>query len=111
MDDDSRALSEFFDPPNRAMQVVITFPVGKKRIRASFDKLFQERLRIRDHHVYLERETGHAPERLHDQRTHRNVGDEMPIHHVNVYPVGPSLLHLRHLFTQASEVSRKDRWG
>jgi hypothetical protein len=29
----------------------------------------------------------------------------MPIHHVDVYSIGPSLLRLSHLFTHASEVS------
>src|SRR5437667_872678 len=47
------------------MQVVVTFPVNEKRIRTGLDKFFQEKVWIRDHHVYLERETGHAPERLH----------------------------------------------
>src|SRR5438874_11472583 len=77
IDDHSCAFSEFFYPPKRAMQVVVTFPVTEKRIRSGRDKFFQEKVWLRDHHVYLERETGHANARLHDGRTQRIAGLDM----------------------------------
>lgn len=45
----------------------------------------------------------------HDERPHRDVRDEAPVHDVDVNPVGPGGLDRTNLFGEAAEVSRKNR--
>jgi hypothetical protein len=44
-------------------------------------------------------------ERLDDRRTHRNVGNEVSIHDIDMKAIRPGLLGLGHLLAQLSKVS------
>jgi hypothetical protein len=90
------------------MQIVVAFPMHDKRIRASFDKLIEKRVRVSDHHVYFETKTRHLSERLDHRRTHRNVGHKMSIHDVNMNSISAATLRFSDLLSQASEVSSKN---
>ena len=59
--------------------------------------------------MYLEGQLGHPPDGLNDRRAHGEIRHEVPIHHVHVDPVGPRVLHLGHLLTQAGKVGGEDR--
>src|SRR5262245_36119102 len=93
------------------MQVVVAFPVNQKRIRTCFGELFQVKIRVGNHQVGLQVQARHGPQRLYDHRSHRNVGHEVPIHDIDVDPIGPGFFRFRYLLTQTGKVSGKDRWG
>ena len=59
----------------------------------------------------LEGQIRHPPKRLDDGRAHGEIRHEVPIHHIHVDPIGPSLRRLRHLLAQAGEVGGKNRRG
>jgi hypothetical protein len=82
--------------------------VDEQRIGASLGKLFEKKVRVRNHQVRLQRQAGDRPQRLYDHRAHRNVGHEVPIHDIHMDPVGPRLLRLFHLLTQTGKVSGED---
>src|SRR5262245_43184682 len=48
-------------------------------------------------------------QRLDDRSAERNVGHEVPVHHIHVNAAGSGLLCLSYLFTQPSEVGSKYR--
>src|SRR5262249_30497863 len=48
-------------------------------------------------------------QRLYDRSAERNVGHEVPVHHIHVNAAGPGLLCLSDLFTQPSEVGSEYR--
>lgn len=77
-------------------------PDGRERV--------EEEVGVRDHQVRLEGETGDLAKRADKGRTHGKVGHELSVHHVNMDPVGAGCFSLRHLLTQAGEVSRENRW-
>jgi hypothetical protein len=47
--------------------------------------------------------------RLDDIGTVGNVGDEMPVHHVEMDPVGARGIDRTYLFAQPGEIRRQDR--
>ena len=60
------------------------------------------------HEVAVEEERRVAPQRRHHGRPDRHVGDEVPVHHVDVEPVG-GRRHLADLLGQQTEVRRQHR--
>ena len=61
IDDHSRAPAEILDAVHCAIQIVVAFPVHKKRIGSGLDEFVKEKIRIRDHEVCLQREASYAP--------------------------------------------------
>ena len=59
----------------------------------------------------FQRNGGHGPEPAHDHGPERDIGDEMPVHDINVNPVGACRDRLGHLVGQMGHVGRQDRWG
>ena len=51
----------------------------------------------------------HPPQRPDDRRTHRKIGHEMPVHHVDVDAIRAGSLRLGDLIAQAGEIGRQDR--
>jgi hypothetical protein len=94
-----------------AMQIVVAFPVNQKRIGTSFGKLFQVKVRVRNHQVGFQCQPSNWPEGLDDHRANRNVGHEMAIHHVDMNPIGTGLLRVRHLLAQTGKISGENRRG
>jgi hypothetical protein len=56
-------------------------------------------------------QASYQPQRSYDDRTDRKVGNEVTVHHVDVYPVGPAPLDLGHSFAKSGEIGRQDRWS
>lgn len=75
----------------------------------------RERIEIRidggDHQMDVERLGGDAAHRLHDRGAERDVGHEMPVHDVDMDPVGAGRIDGADLLTQFGEVGGQDRGG
>src|ERR1700682_5662434 len=59
--------------------------------------------------MHLDRELGRAPHGFNHQRSEREIGDEMAVHHVHLDPVRASGFGLLHLFGQSAHIGRQDR--
>src|SRR2546423_1078029 len=68
-----------------------------------------EEVRSLDHQVRLDGELGDPSHRLDRSRSEGEVGDEMPIHDIDLDPVGAALDRLPDLLTEAREVRGQDR--
>src|SRR5215471_10682326 len=78
----SSAFCKSLNTLHRTVQIVVTFPMNEKRCRAGLGELFEEKIRIRNHQVSLERQTRDSAERMHNRRSDGDVGDEMSVHHI-----------------------------
>src|SRR5262249_44615231 len=65
-------------------------------------------LRLDDHEVDVEGEGGRLADRLDDERTDCDIGDETAVHDVEVDRVRPRPLHLGYLLAEETEIGRKD---
>ena len=63
----------------------------------------------RDHQMRVEDLLGVRAHRLDDIGTVGNVGDEMPVHHVEMDPVGAGGIDGADLVAQLGEIGRQDR--
>jgi hypothetical protein len=59
--------------------------------------------------VGFELQRGEVSERLHDRSSHRNIGDEMAVHDVNVNAVGSCLNRFVDLCRKMAEVRSENR--
>ena len=64
---------------------------------------------IRNHQVRLQRQARHSPQRADDRCSHRKIGHEMSVHHVDVDAIRAGSLSLGHLIAQTGEIGREDR--
>ncbi len=71
---------------------------------------FREGLEIgiagRDHQMHVERLVGMRPERLHHVRADGDIGHEMPVHDIDMDPVGAGRVDRAHLLAELGEVGR-----
>ena len=63
----------------------------------------------RDHQMHVEDLLGVRAHRLDDVGAEGDVGHEMPVHHVEMDPVGAGRVHRAHLFAEPGEVRGQDR--
>src|SRR5215510_4931270 len=92
------------------MQIVVALPMNKKGIGAGLDKFIKEEVWVRDHEMSFELQRRQVSERLHDRRSHRNVGHEMAVHDVDVNAVGSGLSRFVDLRRKMAEVRGENRW-
>ena len=59
--------------------------------------------------MHVERDARDLGQRFDDQRADRQVGDEVPVHHVDVVPVGAGVLGATQLVTEPREVRGEKR--
>jgi len=85
--------------------------VDVDEVRARAREVFEEAVGLHDHQVQVERHLRPLADRLHHRRTDGDVGDELPVHHVDVEHVGPRELDRLHLFSQACEIGGEDGRG
>ena len=65
-------------------------------------------LRLHHHEVHIEGRVGELPERLDERGPKREVGDEAPIHHIDVQPLRATGQGRFDLFTELSEIGREE---
>ena len=63
----------------------------------------------RDHQVDIERLGGVRAQRFDHAGPDRQVGHEMPVHHIDMDPVGPGGIDRAHLFAQSGKIGGQDR--
>src|SRR5215469_3717477 len=102
-------LTEFLDAAYGTIQVVVALPVDQKRIGAGLGKVFEKKIGIREHQVSFQRQPSDATERVYDRRPHRQIGNEMSVHDVDVNSVGTGILRLLDLLAQSGEVGGQNR--
>jgi len=78
-------------------------------IAAGFCKCLEIRVGRRDHQVGVEDFLAVRAHRLDDVGAVGNVGNEMPVHHVEVDPVSPCGIDGADLLAQSGEIGSQDR--
>ena len=78
-------------------------------IAAGFGKCLEIRIDRRDHQVGVEDFLAVRAHRLDDVGAVGNVGDEMPVHHVEMDPVGAGRIDRAHFSAEIGEICGKDR--
>src|SRR5215813_15314610 len=91
------------------MQIVVAFPMNQKGIGTGLDKFIKEEVWIRDHEMSFELQRSQVSKRLHNRGSHRNVGHEMAVHHVDVNAVGSCLNRFVDLCRKMAEVGSENR--
>ena len=69
----------------------------------------QERIARLDHQVAIEDLVGAVAHRLDDRRSEGNVGHIVPVHHVEMDPVGTGFDHGLDFVAEAGEIGRQHR--
>ena len=82
--------------------------VHRAAVRPGVGEVLQVAPGLGHHQVAVEEQRRVAAQRRHHRRPDRDVGDEVPVHHVDVEPVGRRG-HLPHLLGQQAEVGRQHR--
>jgi hypothetical protein len=70
---------------------------------------FEVGIARRDHQVHVERLLRVRPYRLHHVGSNRDVGNEMPVHHIDMDPVRARGIDRAHLLAQPSKVAGENR--
>src|SRR5262249_18270325 len=78
--------------------------VEEADVAARLDEVRGVALRALDHQMDLERKLRPPAHRLHDRDPHREVGDEQPVHDVDVEAVRPAPLGIGDLLAEAQVV-------
>jgi hypothetical protein len=86
-----------------------SFLMHRDPIRARLGKCRNELVRILDHQMAIQRQIGHAPQRLYDWRPDSEIRDEMPIHNVHMDDTRATFPRSAHLLTQTGKVCCKNR--
>ena len=107
--DDPRTDSRIADLSERRAYIMLALDVDREIVDTGVGKGLHEVLRMRDHQMRVEGDLGQCPDRLDDRRAHRQVGDEVAIHDVDVEHVRPGLGGFAHLVPQAVEPRGQDR--
>lgn len=90
------------------MQIGAGFPMNADLVGPRVGKSLQMALRLDDHQVNVQRQRRHAAHRAHDQRPHRDVRHELPIHHINMNQITPGGLGFLNLLAQPGEIGREN---
>src|SRR5262249_27052266 len=93
----------------RSMKMRYCFYVYGNQVRAGSRESFDVLVGVGDHQVAVEREVSHPPSRFDDQRSYRDVWNEVAVHHVDVNQSGPASLDSLYLFAKHREVGGKNR--
>ena len=101
------------DLPDQLVAVapVCDLDMKREQIRARIQEGIRVAPGVVDHQVDVQRTAGHLLDRSHHRRSEGQVGHEVPVHHVQVQPIGPGLLDPAHLFSETGKVCGQQRWG
>ena len=93
------------------MQVGASFHLNADDVSASLGEVFDVLLRLNNHQVHIQRLAGDRPQGLNDHGANGDVGHEAAIHHIDVNPVGTSLVNGPNVLSKLGKISRKDGGG
>lgn len=85
------------------------FNVDDQFIGAGFRKGFEEDFRFGAHQVHVKKELAERADGLDDLRAEGNIRHEMPVHNVQVQPIGSGLGGANGVFTKGGVVSSEQR--
>lgn len=105
---DAGFLAERTDRLQRTVKMRAGFDMHGDDVGACLGEGFEIGIARRDHEMDVERLLGDGPQRLHDVGADGDVRHEMPVHHVDMDPVGAGRLDGADLFAEAREVRRQD---
>ncbi len=93
------------------MQVRAGFGVDQDVIGPCLDEVGDVGIDRRDHHVHVERQLGVRPQRCQHRRAEADIRHEMPVHDVEMQPVGTGGLDRRDLLSEPGEVGGEQAGG
>ena len=105
---DAGLLAEIADRLQRAVQMRAGLHMHGDDVGAGLGEGFEIGIARRDHQVHVERLVGVLAQRLHDVRADGDIGHEMPVHHVDMHPVGAGGLDRAHLLAEPGEIGRTE---
>ena len=108
---DAGLLAEPLDPLDRAVEVRAGLGMDGDDVGARLGEGVEERVDRRDHQMDVERLGGVRAKRFDHRRADGEVGHEMPVHHVDVHPVGAGRVHRAHFLAEPGEIGGQDRRG
>ena len=99
------------DELRESVKMRLRLHVDRDARRAGVEVLVERPERFLDHQMDVERDLRVPSERAEDQGTDRQVGDEVPVHDVEMDEVGPGLLARRDRLVEAPEVRGQEGRG
>ena len=108
IDHDRRLHSMLLNQFQRAMQMAACFIMHAHPIRSRLRQRGDKLVRVLNHQMAIERQIGHFAQRRNHGRTHRNVGHEMPIHHIHMDDSSAAPLRGLNLLGQVGKVCGKN---
>ena len=88
-----------FDLVHQPVQMIGGLAVDDNLVRPCLDEIGDKLLRFLYLEMDVQGQMGGGANALHDDRAHRDVGDEVAVHDVYVYIVGACRRHLGHLLS------------
>ena len=79
-------------------------------IGSGFGERFEIGQGIGDHEVRVEKGTGVRADRFYQRRTERDVGDEVPVHDIEMEHLGTGTFYGADVSTQRGKVRTENRW-
>src|SRR5687767_2029388 len=88
-----------------------SFHMNIQSARTRLGKCFEVTLRLFDHQMHIQREICDSTTGFHDKGSHRNVGNKVPIHHIDVKPIRAGRFTSSDLLPETREISRENGWS
>jgi hypothetical protein len=106
---DARLFAERADRLQRAVHVRAGLNVNCNDVGAGLGEGFEVKIARRDHQMHVERFLGDRADCLHHGRADGDIGHEMPVHDVNVDPIGAGGFDCADFIAQFGEIGRQNR--
>ena len=102
------ALPDQLDAP---VQMDTGFHLHCHQIRPGLDEIRDIAVGVRDHQVDVEGQAGRTTDSFHHQGTHGDIGDEVPVHDVDMDPVGTGVFHGLDFLPQPCKIGGENGGG
>src|SRR5260370_14551399 len=99
--------ARYFDLLDDAVQVQANLLVNDNHVGSGLREILDVSFGVGNHQVGFERQPGAAARRLDDHWSHRNIGDEMAVHNIDLDALAAPCLGLAYLFAETGEVGGK----
>ena len=102
-------LAQRLDRLHRAVGVRPGLGVKGDQVGSGLGKGGKVRVDRADHQMHVKQLGGVRAQRLHHHRPDGDIGDEMPVHHVDMDPVGTGSVDSAHFLAQPGKIGGQDR--